>query len=391
MEPVSKKANSSIPAITTTNPNEEYINEITFNLLCAVCLQLSDPPLFSCHNGHFTCSNCIARLPGLNLKTKICPHCRDNGFIRNIPYEKMADTVLKKTELDCPFYEDGCLVKYKFGQQKEHLKSCKHFTQKFNCPCSNCPETKLYTLADLIEHVIIKMAMNVDELYTLDFIPSMNIGPLDKLIGSILVKLENTRHAYEINLKYNTTERPCSYSESAIIHYELINNTTNNRNTCMIYPPFNIDKNFKKDDCLLKKSTYENYEIKNYTFIIDTHQIYLVRTSCNLISKQICCDGFYLNSQYMNESDTKFAGITYKYNKNPRFKDLDESLDIIQPASKRTHISIDRLEFLMSGFIGFEKVTIEKAEEIQSIQVSVNDKDLIKSFNNIKWYLIFTV
>jgi hypothetical protein len=133
MEPATK--------IPTINPNQEYINEITGNLLCAVCLQLSDPPLFSCHNGHFTCSGCISRLPGNNMKTKICPHCRDNGFIRNIPYEKMAEAIYKNTDLDCPFVDEGCQVKYKFGQQKEHLKYCRFFSQKYNCPCANCPET----------------------------------------------------------------------------------------------------------------------------------------------------------------------------------------------------------------------------------------------------------
>lgn len=378
-------------------------SEIISNLNCPVCLQICDPPLMSCSNGHFTCSQCISRLTGDTLRRKSCPQCREAGFIRNLPYEKMAKELLGGTELKCPYSSDesnGCSGKYKFGELAEHLKTCSGLNQKYNCPCPRCTEHNLYSLPELIKHMIINLGFNTDEEYRLNFIPSEAVGPLDGLIGGELAMLEVSEFGRNLGMRLSAHECSCSYSPSVIINYELRSDAYEDYNSCIIYPPYNFFNNFKKEDNLLEtnSSSGRDRSATNFTFLIDTSQIYLIRSTCSLTSNMIFCDGTYLNTQYMDETDPhRVYGLSINYNYNSEYSQDDEpSLanpnTTEEPEKKKPRRNtFEKIRYFESKYFDFEKYTPEMSEEVMNginIEKGINTskKDAI---GQIKWFLVF--
>ena len=378
-------------------------SEIISNLNCPVCLQICDPPLMSCSNGHFTCSQCISRLSGDTLRRKSCPQCREPGFIRNLPYEKMAKELLAGTELKCPHSGDdhnGCQTKYKFGKLTDHLKTCSGLNQKYNCPCPRCTEHNLYSLPELIKHMIINLGFNTDEEYRLNFIPSEEVGPLDGLIGGELAKLEVSEFGRNLGMRLSAHECVCSYSSSVIINYELRSDAYEDYNSFIIYPPYNFFNNFKKEDNLLEtnSSSGRDRSATNFTFLIDTTQIYLIRSTCSLTSNMIFCDGTYLNTQYMDESDPNHVyGLSVSYNYNGEYSQDDEpslanSNTTEEPDKKRPRRNtFEKIKYFESKYFDFEKYKAEMSEEV------MNGLNIVKGINTskkdavgqIKWLLVF--
>ena len=381
-------------------------SEIISNLNCPVCLQICDTPLMSCPNGHFTCSQCISKLTGDTFRRKSCPQCREAGFIRNLPYEKMAKELLAGTELKCPHSGDdpsGCQSVYKFGELADHLKICKGLNQKYNCPCPRCSEHNLYSLPELIKHMIINLGFNTDEEYRLSFIPSVAVGPLDGLIGSELAKLEVSEFGRNLGMRLRAHECRCSYSPSVIINYELRSDAYEDYNSCIIYPPYNFFNNFKKEDNLLEtnNSSGEDKSATNFTFLIDISQIYLVRSTCSLTSNMIFCDGTYLNTQYMDETDPhRVYGLNIYYNYNndyipdeePSTHNSSANNNIDEPPTKKhRRNTFEKIRYFESKYFDFKKYKAEMSEEV------MNGINVVKGINTskkdavglIKWFLVF--
>jgi hypothetical protein len=378
--------------------------ETIANLQCPVCFQMCEPPLMSCPNGHFTCQSCLMRITGDTLKRKQCPQCRETGFIRNLPYEKMSTELLGGTELKCPHTSDdlsGCQTTYKYGELKMHNKVCKSLVQRYNCPCPRCTERNLYSLPELVEHVIINLGFNTDEEYQLNFLPSDAVGPLDALIGSIIVKIENSGFGRNLGMRLSATENSCSYSESPIINYDLKSDAYEGANTCVIYPPYDFFENFKKEDNLLSSisdSTSNPKSVTNLTFLIDTSQIYLVRTTCSVTSEMIFCDGTYLNSQYMDDDDPHCVYgfvVNYNYNSGYGKEDAPSSplqTDACEPDNKRARRrTFDKIKYFDSRYIDFVKYTPEMSEEVLNgfrleLGANTTKKDAL---GQLRWCLVF--
>jgi len=383
----------------------KMVSDIIGNLNCPVCMQLCDPPLMSCPNGHFTCSGCIARLASETLKRKSCPQCRETGFIRNLPYEKLALNILENTELKCPYSDDNpefCNEKYKYGHLSEHLKLCKGLTQKYNCPCPRCTERNLYSLPELINHLFINMGFDTDDECRFSFVPSVAVGSLDALIGGTLARLETSEFGRNLGMRLAVNELSCSYSESPIINFELRSDAYIGYNSCILYPPYDFYNNFKKEDDLLSTDSNESGDktdnVNNLTFLIDTNQICLIRTTCSINSKMIFCDGTYLNTQYMDEKDPhRIYGLLINYNfnseygKNEQANKCQESNCLGEPEYKRPRNSIHRIKYFESKYIEFNKYQPEMAEEVlngTNIESSIISSKQI-ALSQIKWTLVF--
>jgi len=415
--------------------------EISANLQCPVCLQMCDLPLMSCHNGHFTCKYCLLHLPGENMKNKTCPQCRERGFIRNLPYEKIARDLLCGVELKCP-YNDGitnsrtvdniCTQTYKYGELQTHLKKCKGLQQKYNCPCPRCSEHNLYSLSELIEHIMIAMGFDSDEYYIFNFLPTEAVGKLDALIANILVKIEASAFEKNLNIRLNATESECMYSTSPIINYSLNNDAYVGSNSCIIYPPYDFFNNFKKNDTLIKTVSGAAKSVTNYTFLIDTNQIYLVRSNCSLASEMVFCDGHYLNSQYMDEDDKtqSVSGILIDYNYNSAFKQVGEPSTTratvgepsttratvgepsttratvgepssafasrahnpeYEPVKKKQRITFEKLKYFDSKYYDFDKYRSEMSEELlNGVKLDFgNYTSKSDALSQIRWQLIY--
>ena len=383
----------------------KMVSEMIANLQCPVCMQLCDPPLMSCPNGHFTCSNCIARLTGETLKRKSCPQCRDTGFIRNLPYEKMALELLAETELKCPHSEDEsgtCQDTYKYGELSHHLNKCKGLTQKYHCPCPSCTERNLYSLPELIEHIFINMGFDTEEEYRFNFVPSVAVGTLDALIGGTLAKIEGSAFGKNLGMRLSVNESCCSYSPSPIINFELHSDAYVGYNYCVLYPPYDFFNNFKKEDDLLATSNTDTSDktemATNFTFLIDTNQIYLVRTTCSLNSTMIYCDGTYLNTQYMDDTDPhRVYGLLVNYNYNSDYsKDKTSNSSLTtnsdEPERKRANRhTVDKIKYFESTYFEITKYVPEMSEEVlngTSIETSfITSKQ--DALEQIKWTLVF--
>lgn len=385
----------------------KMVSDIISNLHCPVCLQLCDPPLMSCTNGHFTCSGCLSRISGETLKRKVCPQCREQGFIRNLPYEKLAVSVLSGTELKCPNASDescGCHQSYKFGELNQHLKFCPGLTQKYNCPCPRCTEHNLYSLPELIKHLIINLGFNTDEEYHLSFLPSVAVGTLDGLIGREMSMLETSDYGRNLGMRLSAHESSCSYSTSPIINYELRSDAYEDYNSCIIFPPYNFFENFKKEDVLLETNSTSSRSgssgggtATNLTFLVDTAQIYLIRTTCSLTSDMVFCDATYLNSRYMDESDpNRVYGIMVNYNYNGEYNPEIEPSTSISPATdepetKKPHRhTFEKIKYFEAKYFDFEKYKPEMSEEVLNgtrVERGVNTskKDAV---GQLRWTLV---
>lgn len=398
---------SSIEQNTDNSILIKMISDIITNIQCPVCLQLCEPPLMSCPNGHFTCSTCLSRIYGDTLKKKPCPQCREQGFIRNLPYEKLAASLLAGTELKCPHSSDeigGCCQSYKFGGLNEHLKGCAGLTQKYNCPCPRCTERNLYSLPELIKHMIINLGFNTDEEYHLSFLPSVAVGPLDALIGGELAKVEASEFGRNLGMRLNAHESICSYSASPVINYELLSDAYEDYNSCIIFPPYNFFENFKKEDNLLETNTSRSRRgsshgaSTNLTFLIDTAQIYLIRSTCSLTSDMVFCDATYLNSQFMDENDPhRVYGIMVNYNYNKEYtEEIEPSISTVplsdEPEKKRSRRhTFEKIKYFESKYFDFEKYKSEMSEEVLNgtrVEKGINTPKH-EAVGQLKWTLIF--
>lgn len=376
---------------------ENLKNDIISNIQCPVCFIMCDIPLMSCENGHFICKKCLENIIPIScrIKDKSCPQCRSSGFLRNVAYEKIVNEMLNNYDLKCPFSDEGCSETYKFGNQKTHLNNCKFFTQKFNCPCVRCTELNIYTLPNLLKHMIPHYMMEIDDLYSFTFIPSLNIGPLDTMIKEIINDMIIKSNDAIIELSYETNEIQCSYDSKPIMKYSLSNNATFNVSHCVVYPPVDFYNNFKKEDILLDQIGEDFLNITNYTFFIDTNQIYLIRTTCSINSEMVFYDGIYLNTQYILPEENKIKGFIVSYKNNIRYtNNTNEEInnEITPPNKKRK--TLKKMEYLGNVFSEFENYNANMSEEILHGNIISFDRtytkiDKYNALSMVKWYLVY--
>ena len=101
--------------------------ELEEALECVICLCLPpSTPISQCDNGHLFCSNCRSRL------TK-CPICRIRlGMTRSLIAEKMLD----KIPVRCPYAQIGCRVKISRKDVENHSQECQ--MREVSCPSRLC-------------------------------------------------------------------------------------------------------------------------------------------------------------------------------------------------------------------------------------------------------------
>ena len=68
-------------------------------LECPVCMDVpKGGPIYQCRNGHILCKDCRDRIT-------VCPSCKTTmGRIRSL----LAEKILEKVPLPCPFEKNGC-------------------------------------------------------------------------------------------------------------------------------------------------------------------------------------------------------------------------------------------------------------------------------------------
>ena len=93
------------------------ISPLPSHLECEICLEiLSDPVQTSCC-GQGYCRNCINQ-----VKTKVCPHCREK--LEVFP-DKKSLRLINDLKIHCPYHiEDKCKWTGSTTELNDHLKNC---------------------------------------------------------------------------------------------------------------------------------------------------------------------------------------------------------------------------------------------------------------------------
>ncbi|PSN33464.1 hypothetical protein C0J52_24443 [Blattella germanica] len=118
-------------------------NDILKELECPVCLELMQPPILLCKNGHSVCNQCRRSMDK-------CPICRSE-FVdtRNV----IAENLSRSVKHPCKFHNSGCIEKFLSSDKSKHEDKCVYRPRK--CPFSNvdlCPW--LGALCQMKEHII---------------------------------------------------------------------------------------------------------------------------------------------------------------------------------------------------------------------------------------------
>ena len=96
-------------------------------LECPVCLEYPRTrPVYTCNNGHITCSECISKIRGF------CPICRNEDIKPNQFVSRMTDTALQGVLISCRFAIHGCLKKSQIDSMQHHEERCSY--REVACP-----------------------------------------------------------------------------------------------------------------------------------------------------------------------------------------------------------------------------------------------------------------
>ena len=115
---------------TLTNLPLESV-DLPVDMLCCVCLTPSLDNVMCCANGHNACRTCADKLRNGRCPQSCGPlHKTGNGWMSNGP----LNSLMRETQLLCPFSKDGCPAKYKICNIKSHMLVCGFRTVK--CPCA---------------------------------------------------------------------------------------------------------------------------------------------------------------------------------------------------------------------------------------------------------------
>jgi len=96
-------------------------------LECPICLEIpKSKPIYQCDNGHLICKTC-------RQKVTVCPQCRKPlGENRSL----IAEKLLEKCAVPCPFAKHGCELRLLAVRIAEHVQVC--VFREVLCPVFSC-------------------------------------------------------------------------------------------------------------------------------------------------------------------------------------------------------------------------------------------------------------
>ena len=99
-------------------------------LECPVCLDYPrERPIYTCDNGHVTCSKCISKINGS------CPTCRNAQMKPNPFVGRMADKALEDVLVPCRFACHGCNSRERINAMEHHEEHCQY--REVHCPAKH--------------------------------------------------------------------------------------------------------------------------------------------------------------------------------------------------------------------------------------------------------------
>ena len=124
--------------------NEDSILDM---LECPVCLDYPrQRPIYTCDNGHVTCSKCISKIKGS------CPTCRNEEIKPNPFVGRMADKALQGVLVPCQFACHGCKSKQQIHVMEHHEEHCQY--REVHCPAKHRGSCHwLGSLPKMVTHV----------------------------------------------------------------------------------------------------------------------------------------------------------------------------------------------------------------------------------------------
>ena len=144
-----RKMEGNHPEVKDGSKNDEEKSRaaILDMLECPVCLDYPrERPIYTCDNGHVTCSKCISKINGS------CPTCR-NAQIKPNPFVgRMADKALEDVLVPCRFACHGCQSRERINAMEHHEEHCQY--REVHCPAKHRGSCNwLGSLPKMVTHV----------------------------------------------------------------------------------------------------------------------------------------------------------------------------------------------------------------------------------------------
>ena len=99
------------------------------DMLCCVCQQPNLDNVACCASGHNACRECADKLTNGRCPQNCGPLVKPGGsWMRNVP----LNSLVRETQLKCG--HEGCVVKLKLREMKEHMRLCEY--RPVTCPCA---------------------------------------------------------------------------------------------------------------------------------------------------------------------------------------------------------------------------------------------------------------
>lgn len=121
-------------AITDGYPRELFIDDIDDSLfICTICGDIACNAYSSTADNactHVFCHKCINNYIAFkpNSSTISCPNCKRLYKATAYKFDKMANHIIRKSKIKCPYHEKGCTSAFMIGTDehglKHHLSQC---------------------------------------------------------------------------------------------------------------------------------------------------------------------------------------------------------------------------------------------------------------------------
>ena len=140
-----RKMEGNNPEVKETKNDEEKSRVAILDMLeCPVCLDYPrERPIYTCDNGHVTCSKCISKINGS------CPTCRNAQMKPNPFVGRMADKALEDVLVPCRFACHGCNSRERINAMEHHEEYCQY--REVHCPANSC--NWIGSLPKMVTHV----------------------------------------------------------------------------------------------------------------------------------------------------------------------------------------------------------------------------------------------
>ena len=134
----------------------QFVNDLSEEYQCHICLSLLDDPHLTTCCGHHFCKNCIFKVAQAN---QACPMCKAEGFVAVV--DKNVHRKIRALPVYCQFRGKGCEWQGEFRELEQHLDPVREHC-KFNAiVCSKgCGQT---VLRSHLEAHLLKECPNRDQ------------------------------------------------------------------------------------------------------------------------------------------------------------------------------------------------------------------------------------